>query len=127
MHEIGESLIHAVRTGDLETMRSVLGRNAELVNSTADMSIACSPATCQAIRLIHLAVAEEQMEAARVLIEHGALLNRPSYDVSAWGPAAHVANTTLAPRSAGTWGRSELPERSKHPMNTTGVAERKPG
>jgi ankyrin repeat protein len=37
-----------------------------------------------------------QPECAEILFEHGAIADRPPYDVEAWGPAAHVANTNLA-------------------------------
>ncbi len=186
LYDLGQRLIAAVRTGDLETMRSVLSRNPELVNATMDLEHRFRPSDTLAMHLIHLAIAEDRIEAARVLIEHGADLNvrnadgrlplhdcfelgrdefaplllaagaepnvcvlagygmldklrellkqdpaqandlrtglsplgwsvygnqsesarvliehgavvsRPPYDVSAWGPAAHVANTTLA-------------------------------
>ncbi len=34
----------------------------------------------------------QQPESARILIAHGAVLDRAPYDVEAWGPPAHVAN-----------------------------------
>jgi ankyrin repeat protein len=75
LHDVGERLIQAVQTGDLEAMRSILGRNPELVNATTDLEHCLRPSDALAMRLIHLAVAEDQTKAARLLIERGANLN----------------------------------------------------
>jgi ankyrin repeat protein len=69
-------IINAVCTGDLDTMRSVLDQSPELVNTAADLEEhSLRPSDALAMRLIHLAVAEDQVEAARLLIERGADLN----------------------------------------------------
>lgn len=186
LHDAAERLVKAVRTGDLDTMRTVLDRSPEFVNATTGMERGLRPSDALAMRLIHLAVAEDHMqvarllierganlnvrnadgrlplhdcfelgrdefaqlllaagaepdvcvaaaygmcdrlreilnrdpeqandlrtgisplgwsaygnksESARILLEHGALVDRPPYDAEAWGPAAHVANTDVA-------------------------------
>jgi ankyrin repeat protein len=68
-------LVTAVRTGDLDTTRSILDRSPELVNAATDLEHRLRPSDARAIRLIHLAIAENQIEAARLLIERGADLN----------------------------------------------------
>lgn len=185
LYDSGERLTGAVRAGDTETMRAVLDRHPALVNATTDLNQRIRPSDALAMRLIHLAIAENQFEAAkllvergadlnvrnadgrlplhdcfelghdafrdlllnagaepdvcaavaygmhrrlrellerdpdtandlqtgispvgwsiygqqpesiRILIEHGAILNRPPYDAAAWAPAAHVANTAM--------------------------------
>jgi ankyrin repeat protein len=80
LHDVGERLIQAVRTGDLEAMRSTLDRNPELVNAATDLEYRLRPSDTPAMHLIHLAVAEDQMEAARLLIERGADLNLRNAD-----------------------------------------------
>jgi ankyrin repeat protein len=186
LHDCGERLLGAVRAGDTQTMRAVLDRHPALVNATTDLNPRIRPSDALAMRLIHLAIAENQFEAAKllvergadlnvrnadgrlplhdcfelgrdafrdlllnagaepdvcaaaaygmhqrlreilkgdpasandlqtgispmgwsiygqqpesmqILIEHGAILNRPPYDAAAWGAAAHVANTEMA-------------------------------
>lgn len=73
-------LVSAVRTGDLDSMRAVLDRSPELVNATTDLERRPRPSDTLAMRLIHLAVAENQMEAARLLIDRGADLNVRNVD-----------------------------------------------
>jgi ankyrin repeat protein len=75
LHDAGQRLAGAVRTGDLDIIRAVLDRSPELVNATTDAACRLRPSDTLAMRLIHLAVAEDQMEAARLLIERGADLN----------------------------------------------------
>jgi hypothetical protein len=74
-HDAGENLVNAVRTGDIDTLRAVLDRSPELANATTDLERRLRPSDALAMRLIHLAVAENQMAAAQLLIEHGANLN----------------------------------------------------
>jgi hypothetical protein len=75
LHDAAERLVGAVRTGDLDTMRAVLDRSPELVNATTDLEQRFRPSDGLAMRLIHLAVAENHMPAVRLLIERGANLN----------------------------------------------------
>jgi ankyrin repeat protein len=35
------------------------------------------------------------LESARILLEHGAILDRPPYDYKAWEPAAHIGSTDM--------------------------------
>jgi ankyrin repeat protein len=73
---MGARLVGAVRAGDLDTMRAVLDRSPELVDAAADLEEhRLRPSDALAMRLIHLAVAEDQVEAVRLLIERGADLN----------------------------------------------------
>lgn len=76
LHAAGPRLVSAVRTGDLDTMRAVLNPSPELVNAAADLEEhRLRPSDALAMRLIHLAVAEDQVNVARLLIERGADLN----------------------------------------------------
>jgi ankyrin repeat protein len=79
-HDAGEHLIEAVRTGKLEAMRAILRGNPDLANQTTHLERLLRPSDTLAMRLIHLAVAEDQMDAARLLIEHGADLNARNSD-----------------------------------------------
>ena len=79
-HDASEHLIDAVRTGNLEAMPAILRDNPDLVNQTTLLERLLRPSDTLAMRLIHLAVAEDQMEAARLLIEHGADLNARNSD-----------------------------------------------
>ncbi|MGA2601657.1 MAG: ankyrin repeat domain-containing protein, partial [Bryobacteraceae bacterium] len=75
-HHAGAHLLIAVRTGDLETINAVLDQRPELVNAPTDLDEhLLRPSDALAMRLIHLAVAENQVEALRLLIERGADLN----------------------------------------------------
>src|SRR5690348_12089014 len=75
-----EKLIQAVREGDLDTMRAALDSDPELVNATVDLDVRERPSDTRAMRLIHLAVAEDRMAALRLLIERGADLNARNAD-----------------------------------------------
>lgn len=75
LHDAGERLVNSVRTGDLETIRAVLNRSPELVNAATDLERRLRPSDTRAMRLMHLAVAEDRMDVARLLIERGADLN----------------------------------------------------
>lgn len=76
LNDIGERLVSAVRTSDLDTMRAVLDQSPELVNAATDLEEhRLRPSDALAMRLIHFAVAEDQVEVARLLIERGADLN----------------------------------------------------
>jgi ankyrin repeat protein len=76
MQNEGARLIQAVRNGDLETARTVLDKVPELVNAVADLDpYLVRPSDTRAMRLIHLTVAENHMDMARLLIERGVNLN----------------------------------------------------
>lgn len=70
-----QRLIKAVRVGDLDTMRAILSENPDLANSPTDLDERIRPSDALAMRLIHLAVAENRMDAARLLIEFHVDLN----------------------------------------------------
>ncbi len=70
-----ERLVNAVRAGDLDTMRAILDRSPELVNATTDPEGRLRPSEGLAMRLVHLAVAENHPQVARFLIERGVNLN----------------------------------------------------
>jgi ankyrin repeat protein len=78
-HQTGELLVRAIRAGDPATMRAILRDNPSLVNDTINQQRS-RPSDTLAMRPLHLAVAEGQMEAARVLIEHSADLNARNTD-----------------------------------------------
>ncbi len=81
LHEVGARLIHAVRAGDLDAMRAVLDRRPELVNAATDLEEHLQrPSDALAMPLIHLAVAENQGDALRLLIDRGADLNVRNHD-----------------------------------------------
>ncbi len=71
----GRQLIDAVRTGQTENIRKILDVHPELVDATTDLDQLLRPSDTLAMRLIHVAVAENQPEVLRLLIDHGADLN----------------------------------------------------
>jgi len=75
LHDVTERLVNAVRRGDLDTIRAVLDRSPELVDATTGLGRRLPPSDASAMRLIHLADAEDHMHVARLLIERGANLN----------------------------------------------------
>lgn len=58
-------------------------------NQANDLSTGNSP--------LGWAVYGQQPASASVLFDHGAIVDRPPYDESAWGPAAMVASTAVTP------------------------------
>ena len=56
-------------------MRAILSENPNLANAPTDLDEPIRPSDASAMRLIHLAVAENRMDAARLLIEFHANLN----------------------------------------------------
>ena len=75
LHDFGQRLINAVRTGDLETIRRILDIHPELVNAGVDLPQRVRPSDTLTMRLIHLAIAEAQIDVLRLLIERGADLH----------------------------------------------------
>ena len=71
----GKQLIDAVREGRTETVRQILDAHPELVNATTDLDQLLRPSGTFAMRLIHVAIAENQAEILRLLVERGADLN----------------------------------------------------
>jgi len=71
----GRRLIDAVRSGQVEPIRDILAAHPELVNATTDLDRLLRPSDTLAMRLIHVAIAENQIEALRLLIDRGADLN----------------------------------------------------
>jgi ankyrin repeat protein len=80
MHDAHERLVKAVRKGDLPTMRAALDAHPELVNAAVDLDSRVRPSDTLAMRLTHLAIAEDQSGALEVLIERGADLNSRNAD-----------------------------------------------
>jgi hypothetical protein len=76
LHESGLRLINAIEAGDLATIGEVLDRCPELVDVPTDVGDQIQrPSDSLTMRLIHLAVAQDDMRAARLLVERGANLN----------------------------------------------------
>jgi Ankyrin repeats (many copies) len=75
VNDLGERLIQAVRSGDLTTIRVALDQCPQLVNCTTDRQERLAPSDTLAMRLIHLAVSENQLDVAHLLIDRGADLN----------------------------------------------------
>jgi ankyrin repeat protein len=73
---------YAAATGLLDPLREILRREPALAN---DLTTGLSPLGWSAYG--------GQVEAAQILIDHGAIVNRPPFDYGAWGPVSHVANT----------------------------------
>ena len=81
LQEVGPQLIRAVRSGDLEAMHSALDRNPELVNAAADLEQhLIRPSDALAMRLLHLAIAENRADVVRALTERSADLNARNAD-----------------------------------------------
>ena len=68
-----------------QLLRELLRRKPKLAN---DLSTGLSPLGWSAYG--------DEAESARILIAAGAIVDRPPYDLEAWGPASHVANTNVA-------------------------------
>jgi ankyrin repeat protein len=75
MSDDGQQIVKAVHAGNLEAMRRILDNHPELVNAATDVHPAMRPSDTLAMRLIHLAIAEGNEDALRLLIERGADLN----------------------------------------------------
>ena len=80
LHSFGAQIIQAVREGDLPTIRRILDHYPELVNASTDLQQRVRPSDTFAMRLIHLAIAENQTDVAHLLIERGADVNARNTD-----------------------------------------------
>jgi len=70
--------------GMYDRLREILARDPEQAN---DLQTGISP--------LGWSVYGQKPESARILLEHGAIVDRPPYDVEAFRPAAHVANIAV--------------------------------
>lgn len=75
-----QRIVQAVRAGDVATVRALLDRHPALVNSTTDRDERIAPSDARAMRLLHVAISENQFEIARLLVERGADLNARNAD-----------------------------------------------
>jgi ankyrin repeat protein len=75
LHSFGAQIIQAVREGDLPAIRRILDRYPELVNASTDLQQPERPSDTLAMRLIHLAIAENEADVLCLLIERGADVN----------------------------------------------------
>ena len=73
--DVGASLVDAVRHGDIGLIDRVLTAHPMLVDAAVDIAERIRPSDERAMRLLHLAVAEDQASAAAILIAHGANLD----------------------------------------------------
>jgi len=80
LHSLGAQIIQAVREGDLPTIRRILDRYPELVNASTDLRQRVRPSDTFAMRLTHLAIAENQTDVVHLLIERGADVNARNTD-----------------------------------------------
>src|SRR6266576_31000 len=80
LHSFDAQIIQAVRQGDLPTIRRILDRYPELANASTDLQQRERPSDTFAMHLTHLAVAENQSDVLRLLIERGADVNARNTD-----------------------------------------------
>ncbi len=80
LNSFGAEIIQAVREGDLPRTRRILDRYPELANTSTDLQQRVRPSDAFAMRLTHLAIAENQGDALRLLIERGADVNARNTD-----------------------------------------------
>ena len=80
LHSFGAQIIQAVREGDLPAIRRILDRYPELVNASTDLQQRLRPSDTFAMRMTHLAIAENQTDVLRLLIERGADVNARNTD-----------------------------------------------
>lgn len=76
----------AAAYGLLDRLREILERDPTLAN---DLSTGLPP-------LGWAAFGGPQFESARILIEHGAVIDRPPYDYKVWMPVANLASIEMA-------------------------------
>lgn len=91
LNDVGRRLIHAVRDGDLKTMREVLDRRPELTNAKTEIDqralmpvdytgAEAQPREMLTMPLLHLAIVGGKIDALRLLIERGADVNARNAD-----------------------------------------------
>lgn len=69
----GARLLSAVQSGDLETVRAILEQHPQLADACVDRELHATARTDgRGMRLLHVCVASDQPEVARLLLEHGA-------------------------------------------------------
>jgi hypothetical protein len=75
------ALVHSVCVGDVATIERVLEIHPQLVNASTDLEEhVVRPSDARAMRLIHLAIAENQEAAVEILIRFGADLDVRNQD-----------------------------------------------
>lgn len=80
LRSFGAQIIEAVRQGNLPTVCRILDRYPELVNASTDLEQRVRPSDTLTMRLTHLAIAENQTDVLRLLIERGADMNARNTD-----------------------------------------------
>ncbi len=75
----------AAAYGMRDRLREILHRDPEMAN---DLRTGISP--------LGWSTYGGQMESARILLEHGAIVDRPPYDYEAWAPASHIGSIAIA-------------------------------
>jgi len=77
----GPDLVLAVQNGDAEKVSALLATHPGLVNAPVDLDPhVLRPSDARAMRLLHLAVAADQREILKLLIERGANMNARNAD-----------------------------------------------
>ena len=75
-----QEMVDATQVGDLARISLVLDRHPRLVHTVVDRGAGQLPADSAAMGLLHLCAAENQPEAARLLVSRGADLDRRNAD-----------------------------------------------
>jgi hypothetical protein len=80
MHDEGAHLVAAVRAGDVARVAAILDRHPSLVRATDDKDERDKPIDTRRMTLLHLCVAENQLEVAKLVIARGADLDARNLD-----------------------------------------------
>src|SRR5688572_7647194 len=80
VHDEGAALLAAVRAGDVAAVGAILDRHPSLVHATDDLDHRDKPIDTRAMTLLHVCVAENQLEVARLVIARGADVDQRNHD-----------------------------------------------
>jgi len=80
VRDVGAALVSAVRAGDDGAVAAILDRHPALVDATTDPDRRVLPSDAAAMRLIHVAVAEDRPAVAKLLVARGANINLRNAD-----------------------------------------------
>jgi ankyrin repeat protein len=80
LNDDAAALVQAVRAGEVNTIRHLLDRHPALIDIATDPAERLRPTDANTMRLLHVAVAENQIDAAKLLIQRGANVNLRNKD-----------------------------------------------